>query len=151
MAGGWPNVVVGDDDDDLLSSLQGDASAMSDAKYPKGFAGLTQTSLATLVTQAITAPLNAYMKVRRLVINAAGIVDKSFVNNISVGTISLNVGTQGAAAVAFARDAVGTSIDAVVWASPSTPPIVTIYNRTAGTIVYEGALFGPVSLTDPTK
>lgn len=144
MAAGWPNVVAGDDDD-LLDALSGDE------KYPKGFAGLTPTTITTLVTTPISVPLNAYLKPNRLVLGAAAVVDKSFVQNLSVGTISLNVGTQGCCAVAFARDAQGTMIDAAVWASPSTPPIVTIYNGTSGTIIYEGGVFGPVSLVDPTK
>lgn len=141
---GWGDR-VGDDVDDILNSLSGD----EDAGYPKGFAGLTPTTLTTLLTGDVTCPLSAYLKPNRLVLGAAACVDKSFVMDLKVGTISLNVGSQGVPAVAFARDAVGTTIDAAVWASPSVAPVVRIYNGTAGTIIYEGGIFGPVSRTQP--
>jgi hypothetical protein len=140
---GWPQ--VGDDVDDIMAQLSGD----EDGNYPRGFAGLAVTSIATLVTTPITAALNAYMRIQRLCLGTAAIADLVRVTRIDVGSIALNVGSNPVPGVCFARDAVGTMLDASVWATPSVPPIVTVYNGTAGTVIVEGGLFGPVSLKAP--
>jgi hypothetical protein len=129
--------------DDAFSELMGESAAADD--LPGGFAGLGATSVTTLTTSNISVTLNAVLRPDRLVLGAASIVDLCRVNDIKVGTTSLNVGTLGAAAVAFARDAVGTRLRAAVTASPTTPPVVQFYNGTGGTIIVEGALFGPVA------
>lgn len=144
MSGGWPTA-LGGNYDDVNGILAGDEN------LPVGFAGLTPTSIAAAATTDVPFPLNAYIKVRRLVLGAAACVDLSRVIDLKVGTISLNVGTQGVPCVAFARDAVGTAIDAAVWATPSVPPVLRIQNATAAAIVYEGGVIGPVSIADPTK
>ncbi len=136
---------VGDDVDDIMAQLSGD----EDAGYPKGFAGLAPTSVGIGATVNVPCPLNAYLKPNRLVLNAAALVDLSYVQDIRVGTISLNVGTQPVPCAAFARDAVGTTIDAAVWAGPAVYPVVSIFNNTAAAIVYGGGIFGPVSLKPP--
>lgn len=138
----WPQ--VGDDVSAILQELQGEED------YPKGFAGLVPTSVAAGATLPVNCPLTAYLKSNRLVLNPAAIVDLSYVQDIKVGTISLNVGSQPVPASAFARDAVGTTIDAAVWATPSVPPVVYIFNNTAAAIVYSGGFFGPVSLKAPS-
>lgn len=139
---GW-GPSVGDDVDDILNSLEGGE------ELPVGFAGLTPTDITTLLTSDIAVPLSAWLRIERLVLGAAACVDKSRVMDVKVGTISLNVGTQGVPCVAFKNDSVGTRIYAAIWASPAVPPTVRIYNGTAGTITYEGGLFGPVSRTQP--
>lgn len=130
------------DENDVFASLMGDDSTGDDV--PGGFAGLGATSVATLTTSNITVPLNAFLRPDRLVMGAASVVDLCRVNDIKVGTTSLNVGSLGACAVAFARDAVGTRLRAAITGSPSVPPVVQFYNGTAATIIVEGALFGPV-------
>ena len=134
-----PFTIVGDDD--LMASLGEDVQADD---VPGGFAGLGATAITTLVTTNITCALNAFLRPDRLVLGAAAIVDLCRVNDIKVGTISLNVGSSGASANCFARDAIGTRLRAAVTASPSVPPVVAFYNGTAGTITVEGAIFGPV-------
>ena len=131
--------IVGDDD--LLGRLGEDINSDD---VPGGFAGLGATSVTTLITSNITVSLNAYLRPDRLVLGAASIVDLCRVNDIKVGTISLNVGSLGCSANCFARDAVGTRLRAAVTASPSVPPVVVFYNGTAGTVIVEGGLFGPV-------
>jgi len=132
---------------DILAQLQGDDD--DEAGLPKGFAGITPTSVAAGGAVGLPCPLTAFLKVRRLCLGGAACVDLSYVSDIKVGTISLNVGSQPVPCVAFARDAVGTSIDAAVWATPSVPPVVYVSNGTAAAIVYAGGFFGPVSLQAP--
>lgn len=159
---GWPDA-VGDDVDDILDAIQGDddyedemgatkrRKKLRNRDFPIGFAGLTPTSIGTGVTSDVTVPLQAWLRPNRLVLGAAACVDLSYVMDVKVGTISLNVGSQGVPCAAFARDAVGTSLNAAVWASPSVPPVVRIYNNTGGTIVYAGGFVGPVSRSEPGK
>lgn len=132
--GGWPGMGADDGDSGL----------------PRGMAGMTVTSITTGSTTACNCQLNAYMRIARLVLNPAALVDLSYVSDIKIGTISLNIGTQPIAAAAFARDAIGTDLEAAVWASPSVFPVVWIYNNTGGTVVYSGGLFGRVSLGRPS-
>lgn len=131
--------IVGEDD---LMATFGEDVASDD--LPGGFAGLGTTAIVAGATTAITCSLNAYLRPDRLVLGAAAIVDLMRVSDIKVGTISLNVGTLGASANCFARDAIGTRLRAAVTASPSVPPVVTVFNGTAGTVSVEGAIFGPV-------
>lgn len=132
--GGWPGMGAEDTEDAL----------------PRGMAGMAVTSITTGSTTACNCQLNAYMRLSRLVLNPAAVVDLSYVSDIKIGTISLNIGTQPVAAVAFARDAVGTELEAAVWASPSVFPVVYLFNNTGGTVVYSGGLFGRVSLGRPS-
>lgn len=132
--GGWPGM-----------GAEGDEDAL-----PRGMAGMAVTSITTGSTTACNCQLNAYMRISRLVLNPAAVVDLSYVSDVKIGTISLNIGTQPVAAVAFARDAVGTELEAAVWASPSVFPVVYIFNNSGGTIVYSGGLFGRVSLGRPS-
>lgn len=146
MAGGWNGAPMGADDvDSILRDLSGDGGD----SLPRGFAGMTVTSIATGATTNCTVPLNAFLRIKRPLLGAAACVDLSYVQDIKVGTISLNVGTQPIPCVAFARDAVGTYIDAAVWASPSVAPVIVIYNNSGGTIIYAGGIFGDVSLQRP--
>lgn len=144
MSAGWGNMGA-DDVDSILSQLQGDAPS----NLPRGFAGMTPTSITTGSTIDVNVPLNAFMRIKRLLLNAAACVDLSYVSDIKVGTISLNIGTQPIPCVAFARDAVGCFIDAAVWASPSVYPVIKIYNNTGATVVYSGGVIGDVSLQKP--
>lgn len=150
MAGGWgrtpPN--VGDDVDEIMAQLSGP----DDSSYPRGFAGLTPTSIAAAATGTpVSAPLNAWLKIQKLCLNTAALVDTFRVVRIDVGTIALNVGQQPVPGVCFARDAVGTQLDAAVWASPNVSPIVTFANGTTAAIVVEGGFFGPVSRSAPQE
>jgi hypothetical protein len=134
--------IVGEND--VFSELMGDDEVRS-GDLPGGFAGLGQTAVPTLTTANISVALNAVLRPDRLVLGAAAVVDLCRVNDIKVGTTSLNVGSLGACARAFAHDAQGTRLRGAVTASPTTPPIVQFYNGTAATIQVEGALFGPVA------
>lgn len=147
MPGGWGRTAVGDDVDELMAQLRGG----DDDAYPRGFAGITPTSIAAAATTAVSAPLNAWLRIQKLCLNTAALVDTFRVTRIDVGTIALNVGQQPVPAVCFARDAVGTQLDAAVWASPNVPPITTFSNGTTAAIVVEGGFFGPVSRTEPGK
>lgn len=158
---GWPDA-VGDDVEDILNAIQGDDDddEMGAAKkrrninnrnFPRGFAGLTPTSIGAGVTADVSCPLQAWLRPNRLCLGAAACVDLSYVMDVKVGTISLNVGSQGVPCVVFARDSIGTELNAAVWASPSVPPVVRILNGTAGAIVYAGGFVGPVSRSEPGK
>jgi hypothetical protein len=134
-------------DEALWRQLSGDApqgGAVQADDLPGGFAGVTPTSVTTLSTANIAIPLNAVMRTDRLVLGAAACVDLCRVVDLKVGTVSLNVGQQPACAVAFKHDAVGTRLRGAVTSNPSIPPILVFYNGTGGTIVVEGAMFGPV-------
>jgi hypothetical protein len=145
MSGGWRGAVGADDVNSILSQLSGD----EDGSLPRGMVGLTPTAIANGATTDVNCPMSAWMRVARLVLNPAAVVDLSYVQDIKIGTISLNIGTQPITCAAFARDAVGTSLEAAVWASPSVPPVVRIFNNTAASITYSGGIFGRVSLVRP--
>ena len=149
---GWPDE-VGDDVDDILDAIEGEEprKKLKNSDFPRGFAGLTPTSIVAGATSDVPCPLQAWLRPNRLTLGAAACVDLSYVLDVKVGTISLNVGSQPAPCVCFARDAIGTSLNAAVWASPSVPPTVRIFNNTAGAIVYAGAFYGPVSRTEPGR
>jgi hypothetical protein len=85
------------------------------------------------------------------VMGSAACVPLSYVSDIRVGTTSLNVGSQPVPCECFAKDAVGTTINAAVWAGPAVQPVVNVLNGTGGTITYSGGFFGPVSLTPPPQ
>lgn len=136
--------IVGDEVDTLLAQMSGD-DELNANNLPIGFAGLTPTSVTTLNTGTLTCPLNAVLRPDRLVMGTASRVALSRVNQIAVGTVNLNVGTQSSPCEAFSPDAIGTRLRAAVTGTPSVPPNVTVYNGTGGTIVYEGVFFGPVA------
>lgn len=147
MGGGWSGAMGADDDvDNILNALSG---GDAEEALPRGFAGITPTSIAAAATTDVSCPLYAFMRLQRLVLNSAALVDLCYVVDIKIGTISLNVGTQPAPAAAFARDAVGTNLEAAVWASPSVAPTIRLFNNTGGAIVFSGVLFGRVSLSRP--
>lgn len=133
--GGWPGVGGSEEDESFL---------------PRGMAGMSVTSITTGTTTPCNCQLTAYLRIQRLVLNPAAVVDLSYVADIKIGTISLNIGQQPIAAAAFARDAVSTELEAAVWASPSVYPVVYMFNNTGGTVVYSGGLFGRVSLGKPS-
>jgi hypothetical protein len=145
MGAGWGRPNVGDDVDEIMAKLQG----TGDDQYPRGFAGLAPASLAAAATGQYECKLNAWMRVQKLCLNTAALVDTVRVTRIDIGTIALNVGQSPVPAVCFARDAVGTQLDAAVWASPQVYPVVTMSNGTTAAIVIEGGFFGPVSRTAP--
>jgi hypothetical protein len=134
--------IIGANDQAILEALSGDVQADD---VPGGFAGLGETSVTTLVTSNITCAITAYLRPDRLMLGAACTVDLCRVEDLKVGSISLNIGSSGAAAKCFAHDAVGSRLRAAVTASPAVPPVVRFYNGTAGTIKVEGAIFGPVT------
>lgn len=127
-------------DNDILGALGDDFAD----DLPGGFAGLTQTSVATLTQANITVPLNADLRPDRLCLGTAATVALCQVVDMKVGTISLNVGQAPANADAFRYDAVGTRLRAAVTGTPSVPPTIVFYNGTGGTIVVQGSIFGPV-------
>jgi len=140
--------IVGDDVQDILDAIRGDGETVDPSKVsandlPVGFAGLVVTSMATLTTNPIRVPISAYLRPDRLLLGQASCVALVRVTDVKVGTISLNIGENPIPAEAFRYDAVGTRLRAAVTASPSVPPIVSIYNGTGGTIIAEGGIFGP--------
>lgn len=127
-------------DDDLLNAFLGD----DDDNLPRGFAGFTPTSVLAGATTPVPIPLNANIRIDTLKLQTAATVALCYVNDLKVGTISLNVGQQGAAADSFRYDAVGTTMKGAVWGTPPVPPLVMFNNGTGATIVVAGAIFGPV-------
>lgn len=149
MAGGWPR--VGDDTDDILRALSGDeggdsAQLEQERALPRGMAGVEPQSVGAAQSVAFDFPITAFMRIQKLVANSAALVDLVYVTNISVGTISLNISQKPVPMAAFARDAIGTQLEAAVWASPSVHPVVTVLNSTTQAITVSLGLFGRVAL-----
>ena len=129
-----------------IKRAAGVANAKIKAKdLPVGFAGLTVLSLATTLSGTTTAPLNVAMRVDRVVLGQASCVALSRLTQMQVGSINLLVGSAPIPCEVFRYDAVATSIKAAVTATPSVPPSFSFTNATAGTVVYEGAIMGPVT------
>lgn len=111
---------------------------------PIGFAGLTPVSIATTLSNTTTAPLNVNMRLDRIVMGQASCVALSRITGVQIGSINLLVGSSPIPCEVFRYDAVATSIKAAVVATPSVPPTFAFVNATAGTVVYEGCIMGPV-------
>lgn len=109
------------------------------------FAGMTPTDVAAAGTGTVPMPLKSNLALRRVVFGDAACVAKSRLTDITIGTISLNVGTQGIPCEAFRYDATYCMIRAGVVASPILPPNFLVANDTAASIKYEGGAFGQAS------
>jgi hypothetical protein len=136
-----------DETDRILQALSGNGS--DEDALPRGMAGMTIVTVAAAATTPCPCPISAYLRLQKLVLNPAALVDKVYVQDVKIGTISLNIGSAPIPAVAFARDAIGTQLEAAVWASPSVAPVVYMSNQTAAGIECAGGLFGRVSLGRP--
>jgi hypothetical protein len=147
--GGWPSALGADETDRILQALSGAGGDEEDA-LPRGMAGMTITTVAAAATTPCACPISAYLRLSKLLLNPAALVDKVYVADIKIGTISLNIGSAPIPAVAFARDAIGTHLEAAVWASPSVAPVIYMSNQTAAGIEFAGGLFGRVSLGRPS-
>lgn len=137
---------------DALSGMPGQLGAAMVAKkrelkakdLPIGFAGITPTSIAAAGTNTLAIPLNVNMRLDRVVMGQAACVATSRITQISIGSINLLVGSQAIPCEVFRYDAVATSIKAAVIATPAVSPTISLSNGTAGAIVYEGCVMGPV-------
>lgn len=128
-----------------MAAAMGQVKQQLKAKdLPIGFAGITPTSVAAAGTANLAVPLTVNMRLDRVVMGQAACVATSRITQISIGSINLLVGTQAIPCEVFKFDAVATSIKAAVVATPAVSPTVSVSNGTAGAIVYEGAVIGPV-------
>lgn len=146
----------GDDDDDIdfsgdagqrRAKPKGDVYKVSE--LPIGFAGLTPTQVAIGGTSVIDVPVKTAFRPDRLVLEAAlaagtDVLVNARVNDIIIGTIRLNVGSQPVPGRAFRFDAIGTRLRCAVVATPSVFPQVSITNTNAAAINVEGGFFGPM-------
>lgn len=142
--------VGGDDDVSGVEAIVGAAvrkhmakqkgGAVNAKDLPISFVGIPVTSLTTaLVTVQI--PIQRNLRPDRLVIDRvqAAAID---VQDLKIGTISLNASVNPIPADAFAPDAIGTAIRAVTVATPAVGMQITV-KASAGTPVLRGAIFGP--------
>lgn len=156
--------IVGDDLDDLVDELSGEYDDDSDDEVgargrrrpqqqkrrneyeaqdlPIGFAGLTSSSLAAGGTVTTDCPIKTALRPDRLVLSAAA--QALDVNDIVIGTVRLNVGSQAVPGNCFSEQAIGTRLKCAVTASPSVFPQVQFTNPTAGAVVIKGGFFGPI-------
>lgn len=141
------------DDDDV--DFSGDAGARRKPDtykvkdLPIGFAGLTPTQVAIGGTSVIDCPVKTAFRPDRLVLEAAlaagtDVLPNARVNDIIIGTIRLNVGSQPVPGRSFRYDAIGTRLRCAVVATPSVFPQVSITNTNAAAINVEGGFFGPM-------
>lgn len=156
---------VGDDIDELVAELSGDDDDIDfsgDARpvrgkpdtykvkdLPIGFAGLTPTQVGIGATSIIDCPVKTAFRPDRLVLEAAlaagtDVLPNARVNDIIIGTIRLNVGSQPVPGRSFRYDAIGTRLRCAVVATPSVFPQVSITNTNAAAINVEGGFFGPM-------
>lgn len=107
---------------------------------PISFVGIPVTTLATTLT-TIQVPIQRNIRPDRLVIDrvAAATIN---IQDVKIGTISLNASVNPIPADAFAPDAIGTAIRAVTVATPAVGIQVQAF-ATTGTPVLRGAFFGP--------
>lgn len=119
------------------------------ADLPIGFAGLTPTTVAIGGTSVIDVPVKTAFRPDRMVLEAAlaagtDVLPNARVNDIIIGTIRLNVGSQPVPGRSFRYDAIGTRLRCAVVATPSVFPQVSITNTNAAAILVEGGMFGPM-------
>jgi hypothetical protein len=136
--------IAGYDGDPLAALAGGDLDAPS-----RQFCGFTPTTVATVTAGTIAVPLKANMFLDRPLFGSAACVPLSRCTDMAIGTISMNVGTQGIPCEAWKHDAQNTMLNFPVVASPAIPPTVSVYNGSAGTIIYEGGFIGRVSVARP--
>ena len=141
-------VGANDDLDSLLQSVagadivgkSGGRSQVNAARLPISFVGLPITTLSTSPA-TIQVPILRQLRPDRLVIERVGGPTIN-VQDIKVGTVSLNASVNPVPADCFAPDAMGTALRAVVTATPSVGLSITVFSTT-GTPVLRGAFFGP--------
>lgn len=144
---GYQDYVGADDLQSLLASVQGSdivgkggAKKVNAAQLPVSFVGVPITTLST-ATATIQVPIQRQIRPDRLVIDrvAAATIN---IQDIKIGTISLNASVNPVPADCFAPDAMGTAIRAVVTAQPAVGIQLTVFAQT-GTPVLRAAFFGP--------
>jgi hypothetical protein len=156
---------IGQDIDELVSELSGDeddidfsgaarpvrgkADTYAVKDLPIGFAGLVPTTVGIAGTSVIDCPVKTAFRPDRLVLEAAlaagtDVLPNARVNDIIIGTIRLNVGSQPVPGRCFRFDAIGTRLRCAVVATPSVFPQVSITNTNAAAIAVEGGFFGPM-------
>lgn len=142
------------DDEDELGAAAPRARASGQQTFavkdlPIGFAGLVPTTVAIGGTSVIDCPIKTAFRPDRMVLEAAlaagtDVLTNARVNDIIIGTIRLNVGSQPVPGRAFRYDAIGTRLKCAVVATPSVFPQVSITNTNAAAINVEGGFFGPM-------
>lgn len=118
----------------------GKRESVDASQLPVSFVGIPVTTLSTTPLN-IQVPIQRNLRPDRLVIDrvAAATIN---IQDVKIGTISLNASVNPIPADAFAPDAIGTAIRAVTTATPSVGIQVTAF-ATTGTPVLRGAFFGP--------
>jgi hypothetical protein len=140
--------IVGDDDE-VSGTVSNGRQRILAKNLPQSFVGIpTQTIGASAANVGIQVPVLRNIRPDRLVIDRVQAASLN-VNNIAIGTISLNASANPVPADMFAPDAVGTSIRFLATASPSVGITLTVTNRTATAVTnFSAGFIGPS--TDPT-
>lgn len=152
---GYNDMVTGDREvDAVLAAVQGTdivgynslvaGGTMDASRLPLSFIGVPPTTIpASSTGTLIQVTLQRDLRPDRFVVGRAEITAGALVVDIKVGTISLNCSVNSIPADAFAPDAMGTAIRAVVTAVPAVGIQLTIANSTAVAFTMRGAFFGP--------
>lgn len=150
---GYDDLVGADDVDAILRAVSGHdivgAAAAKRTKVnagslPVSFVGVPRTNIpASSTGTVIQVPIQRAIRPDRFVIGRSEITAGALVYDIKVGTISLNASVNPVPGDAFAPDAMGTAIRAVVTAVPAVGIQLTIGNSTAVAFTFGAAFFGP--------
>lgn len=119
---------------------RGKGNEVDASTLPISFVGVPVTALTTALS-TIQIPIQRALRPDRLVIDRvqAATID---VQDLKIGTISLNASVNPIPGDAFAPDAIGTAIRAVTTAVPAVGMQITVKAST-GTPTLRACIFGP--------
>ena len=145
---GYEDYVGQDDVESILAAVRGSdivgasgrKRSVNAGQLPVSFVGIPRTALST-TPLAIQVPIQRAIRPDRLVFDRTQAATL-LVHDVKVGTISLNASVNPIPGDAFAPDAMGTAIRAVVTAVPAVGIQITL-SVTTGTPTVGGAFFGP--------
>lgn len=149
---GYQDLVGADDADSIMRAISGAdivggsgrRQQVNAASLPVSFVGVPSTAIpASSTGTTIQVPIQRAIRPDRFLISRSSITAGALVNDIKVGTISLNASVNPVPGDAFAADAMGTAIRAVVTAVPAVGIQVTISNSTAVQFTLQACFFGP--------
>lgn len=121
-----------------------DQGARDAASLPQSFVGIPYTTLVLATRTFIQVPVQRDIRPDRLVLPDT-VCQLCQIDDVRVGTVSLNASMQPVPAECFHVLAFGTRLRATVTATPSVGIGITVTQHTTagGGIVFCGAIFGP--------
>lgn len=129
-------------DDDTGAEFGAEFGASAPALNLDGvIVGIPETSIATGVRVNITVNVTQPFRAERLILNAAGQTALVNIEQISISSKEQNISPGPVPGSVFSADATHRLRGTIV--RPGVGIQMTVFNGSAGTIVFGGAFFGP--------